>query len=112
MPPPLATRSSPGTWTSEVLRLGIDFGGTGIKGAVVDLATGELESDRPRIPTPQPSTPADVAETIEAVVAEAHNVVACRSAHDGHVGAKLSIAAGDQYTHGANTTATRSLQAP
>ena len=40
---------------------GIDFGGTGIKGAPVDLTTGEFVSPRVRIPTPQPATPPAVA---------------------------------------------------
>lgn len=42
--------------------LGIDIGGTGIKGAVVDLADGHLLSDRVREKTPQPATPAAVVE--------------------------------------------------
>ena len=46
------------------LGLGIDFGGTGIKGALVDLATGSLETRRVRIDTPRPSTPEAVAQTI------------------------------------------------
>jgi polyphosphate glucokinase len=46
--------------------LGIDIGGSGIKGAPVDLVVGEFSEDRLRIPTPQPATPAAVA----AVVAE------------------------------------------
>ena len=37
--------------------LGIDVGASGIKGAVVDVATGELLTDRLRVPTPQPATP-------------------------------------------------------
>jgi polyphosphate glucokinase len=36
---------------------GIDVGGSGIKGGIVDLAVGELITDRHRIPTPQPATP-------------------------------------------------------
>ena len=43
---------------------GIDIGGSGIKGAPVDLKKGELSADRLRIPTPQPSTPAAVADTV------------------------------------------------
>ena len=35
-------------------RLGIDIGGTGIKGAPVDTDTGELIAERFRILTPQP----------------------------------------------------------
>ena len=37
--------------------LGIDIGGSGIKGAVVDAETGELLTKRRRIATPEPSTP-------------------------------------------------------
>lgn len=44
--------------------LGIDIGGSGIKGAPVDLQTGELTADRHRIPTPQPATPDAVAATV------------------------------------------------
>lgn len=44
--------------------LGIDIGGTGIKGAPVDTATGELTADRHRIPTPHPATPEAVAEVV------------------------------------------------
>lgn len=40
--------------------LGIDIGGTGIKGAIVDVETGALLCDRIRLPTPQPATPDDV----------------------------------------------------
>ena len=40
---------------------GIDFGGSGIKGAPVDLGPGDFAADRVRIDTPQPSTPAAVA---------------------------------------------------
>ena len=45
---------------------GIDIGGTGIKGAPVDCATGQLLAERKKIPTPQPSTP----EAVTAVVKE------------------------------------------
>ena len=44
--------------------LGIDVGGSGIKGAIVETETGKLISDRIRIATPQPSTPEAVAEVI------------------------------------------------
>lgn len=37
--------------------LGIDVGGSGIKGAIVDTRTGRLVSERFRVPTPEPSTP-------------------------------------------------------
>lgn len=48
-------------------RLGIDIGGTGIKGAPVDTATGELIAPRHRISTPQPATPEAVAEVVAQV---------------------------------------------
>ncbi len=44
--------------------LGIDIGGSGIKGAVVDLAKGELASERERLETPVPATPAAVARSV------------------------------------------------
>lgn len=43
---------------------GIDIGGSGIKGAPVDLATGEFVAERHRIPTPGLSTPAAVASVV------------------------------------------------
>jgi polyphosphate glucokinase len=48
--------------------LGIDIGGTGIKGAPVDVARGTLTADRFRLLTPQPATPAAVATTVTDVV--------------------------------------------
>ena len=50
---------------------GIDIGGTGIKGAVVDIATGELVTERQRILTPQPATPHSVAQVAARLVADA-----------------------------------------
>ncbi len=47
--------------------LGIDIGGSGIKGAPVDLNSGELLAERYRLKTPQPATPTAVAETVAAV---------------------------------------------
>lgn len=43
--------------------IGIDIGGTGIKGAVVDLATGALLTDRVKLPTPKGGRPQDIVET-------------------------------------------------
>ena len=48
--------------------LGIDIGGSGIKGALVNPEKGELTTDRHRIPTPQPATPQAVAETVKEIV--------------------------------------------
>jgi len=44
--------------------LGIDIGGSGIKGAIVDIEKGEFVEDRLRIPTPQPAKPEPVAEVV------------------------------------------------
>jgi polyphosphate glucokinase len=44
--------------------LGIDIGGSGIKGAPVDLEAGALATERKRIPTPQPSKPKAVVEVV------------------------------------------------
>jgi polyphosphate glucokinase len=47
---------------------GVDIGGSGIKGAVVDLETGTLASERFKLPTPQPSAPRAVASVVADVV--------------------------------------------
>lgn len=44
--------------------LGIDIGGTGIKGAPVDTETGTLQAERFRIPTPHPALPNTVADVV------------------------------------------------
>ncbi|MEM6532489.1 MAG: ROK family protein [Myxococcota bacterium] len=48
--------------------LGIDFGGTGIKGAPVDTDSGTLTAERHRIPTPRPSDPQAVSATVAELV--------------------------------------------
>jgi polyphosphate glucokinase len=48
--------------------LGIDIGGSGIKGAPVNVMTGELLAERYRLETPQPSTPEAVVATVAEVV--------------------------------------------
>jgi polyphosphate glucokinase len=49
--------------------LGIDIGGTGIKGAPVDVEKGALVADRLRIPTPEGGAPGDVARVVAEIVA-------------------------------------------
>ncbi len=44
--------------------LGIDIGGSGIKGAPVDLQSGEFMADRFRLPTPEPAKPKAVATVV------------------------------------------------
>ena len=50
-------------------RLGIDIGGSGIKGAPVDLDAGRFTQDRLRIPTPEGGEPDDVAKVVAEIVA-------------------------------------------
>jgi polyphosphate glucokinase len=50
--------------------IGIDIGGTGIKGGIVDPRKGKLLGERFRVPTPQPATPEAVADVVAQVVAE------------------------------------------
>jgi polyphosphate glucokinase len=50
---------------------GVDIGGSGIKGALVEVATGRLVTERRRIPTPQPSTPQAVAAVVAQMVGDA-----------------------------------------
>jgi len=67
---------SNGAAHAEQLGVGIDVGGTGVKAAVVDLATGSLVSARIREKTPSPSTPeavaAAIAHIIEKIEASGH----------------------------------------
>ena len=50
--------------------LGIDIGGSGIKGAPVDLATGTLLTERVRVPTPEGARPEDVAAVVAQLAAQ------------------------------------------
>jgi polyphosphate glucokinase len=45
--------------------LGIDIGGSGIKAAPVDVATGKLLAERQKIPTPRPALPEAVADVVK-----------------------------------------------
>jgi polyphosphate glucokinase len=48
--------------------LGVDVGGSGVKGGIVDLDTGLLVGDRFRVETPQPATPEAVTQAVAEVV--------------------------------------------
>ncbi|MFL6100014.1 MAG: polyphosphate--glucose phosphotransferase [Actinomycetales bacterium] len=52
----------------QEIGFGIDIGGSGIKGAPVNLQTGELIAERLKIATPQPSTPDAVADVVAEIV--------------------------------------------
>jgi polyphosphate glucokinase len=60
VPPPAARLTG---WA-----LGVDIGGTGIKAAVVDVASGQLMTDRIREPTPRPATLEAVLDVVADVV--------------------------------------------
>jgi len=67
-----STTDMPGTQTPidtpQRRGFGIDVGGSGIKGGVVDMDTGLLIGERIKLLTPQPATPTAVAQTIAEVV--------------------------------------------
>ncbi len=89
--PSTPTPLSAGTGTA----FGVDVGGSGIKGALVDLATGEFIGDRIKILTPQPATPEAVAETVAELVR--------RSGWEGSVGVTLpSVIRGQTALSAAN----------
>lgn len=50
------------------IAIGVDVGGSGIKAAVVEVDSGRLGSERIRVPTPNPSTPENVAASIGRIV--------------------------------------------
>jgi len=51
------------------IAVGIDIGGTGIKGAVVDLDTGKLVSERIKLPTPSGGEPSAIVATVVEILA-------------------------------------------
>ncbi|MFT7614473.1 MAG: polyphosphate glucokinase [Parvicellaceae bacterium] len=48
--------------------LGLDIGGSGIKGGIVDTATGQLISERKELVTPQPATPNSISCSVKKMV--------------------------------------------
>lgn len=56
--------------SSTAQPFGIDFGGTGIKGAPVDLDAGDFAAERVRIRTPDPSTPENVRDVFVELLAQ------------------------------------------
>lgn len=55
---------------THVSLIGIDIGGTGIKGGIVGLRKGLLMGERLRVATPRPATPEAVAEAVAVLVSE------------------------------------------
>ncbi len=50
------------------LVFGLDIGGTGIKGGIVNVKEGRMESERLKIATPQPATPKNVAKATHSLI--------------------------------------------
>lgn len=50
--------------------LGIDIGGTGIKAAIVDTVTGDLVSERIKLPTPEGGEPDAIVKTVVQLIAD------------------------------------------
>lgn len=76
--------------------LGIDIGGTGIKGAPVDLKIGEFTTDRLRIDTPKKSTPENVADVVGEIVEHFKDIIG-----DGPIGITVPAV----VTHGQTRSA-------
>jgi polyphosphate glucokinase len=89
------TRAASIRGTAKSLVLGIDIGGSGIKGAPVDLGEGRLASDRLRIETPQPSTPEACAVIVNQIVSHFETMTSSR----GPVGCTYPGVVWDGVTH-------------
>jgi len=57
----------PDEWPNDVRTLAVDVGGSGVKASVLDH-DGNMVTDRLRVPTPYPVTPAKLLETISTLV--------------------------------------------
>lgn len=55
---------------SDHIVLGIDVGGTAIKGSLIDVQKGEQTTERLRLPTPQPANPKAMAGVVREIVRE------------------------------------------
>jgi polyphosphate glucokinase len=64
---PNAPAVTPGHYAEAMHALGIDIGGTGIKGAPVDVAAGKLLAARQKIATPRPALPDAVADVVKQI---------------------------------------------
>lgn len=56
------------------LAIGVDIGGTGIKGAVVDTSTGELKTERIKLETPRGGRPDDIAEVVRQLALQINQI--------------------------------------
>lgn len=74
--------------------LGIDIGGSGIKGAPVDTENGALLAPRLRVPTPELAKPRQVAEAMDQIVKHFgwHDLIGCGFPAAVHSGVPLTAA--------------------
>jgi polyphosphate glucokinase len=75
--PPLRSLRATAVWKNGRMAhkaVGIDIGGTGIKGAIVDVSSGKLLSDRIKLPTPTGGEPNDIVETVQEIIRKLGNV--------------------------------------
>src|SRR6478609_7017608 len=81
--------------------VGVDIGGTGIKGAIVDLEKGVLKSDRIKVPTPKGAEPDDVLKAVK----EALDTLGVSDDRDVHLGVAFpAIVKGGRTLSAANVS--------
>lgn len=85
--------TQPAVTDAEHYCCGIDIGGSGVKGAIVDMRTGEFVGERIKIATPQPATPEAVASTAAEILNQLE--------WDGPVGVCLPSVVTDQVARSA-----------
>lgn len=68
------------------LALGIDIGGTGIKGALVDLDAGELASERVKLPTPDGGEPEAIIASVRQLADEVSDLSGTALDDVAHIG--------------------------
>ena len=71
--------------------LGIDVGGSGIKGAPVDLALGDFAEARVRIPTPSKSSPKNVAAVVAEIVHKSWAGLEAATFFEDHLGRPVTL---------------------
>ena len=90
-----STRVSSIRAAANHLVLGVDIGGSGIKGAPVDLRQGRLANDRLRIDTPQPATPEACGVVVNNIVSHFSTMISA----NGPVGCTYPGVVWDGITH-------------
>ena len=79
--------------------IGIDIGGTGIKGGVVHLNAAQIQGNTLRLPTPRPATPHDIGDVVAQLVDE------LESQHDQPVQSSIGITFPGIVQHGISRSA-------